>query len=190
MAKKNTPAAIAFQGAPQIDIGIKGKDREKIAQGLSRILFVNNHGGNAAALEQVARELKTEHGVLIARDDGVAAQHALVRERLALRDRDVADSRADVDVALRAEVLQQLLDAGILVERLDERADGVLHHRSHLVLQLRELRRRKSLVEPAVIGLKIELGIANEKVRRAEATKGLEPCVGSLPISLEGIDIR
>jgi starvation-inducible DNA-binding protein len=33
---KNTTAAMS--DAPQIDIGIKGKDREKIAQGLSRVL--------------------------------------------------------------------------------------------------------------------------------------------------------
>src|SRR4030095_2723430 len=35
MGKKNSAAAVA---APQIDIGIKGKDREKIALGLSRVL--------------------------------------------------------------------------------------------------------------------------------------------------------
>jgi starvation-inducible DNA-binding protein len=35
MAKKSTAALVA---APQIDIGIKSKDREKIAQGLSRVL--------------------------------------------------------------------------------------------------------------------------------------------------------
>ena len=35
MSKKGTTAAIA---APQIDIGINGRDREKIAQGLSRVL--------------------------------------------------------------------------------------------------------------------------------------------------------
>jgi starvation-inducible DNA-binding protein len=35
MAKKSTAARVA---APQIDIGIKAKDREKIAQGLSRVL--------------------------------------------------------------------------------------------------------------------------------------------------------
>jgi starvation-inducible DNA-binding protein len=35
MAKKNAAPAL---GAPQIDIGIKTRDREKIAQGLSRVL--------------------------------------------------------------------------------------------------------------------------------------------------------
>ena len=35
MGKKNSAAAVA---APQIDIGIKSKDREKIALGLSRVL--------------------------------------------------------------------------------------------------------------------------------------------------------
>jgi starvation-inducible DNA-binding protein len=35
MARKNTAAAV---DAPQIDIGIKSKDREKIALGLSRVL--------------------------------------------------------------------------------------------------------------------------------------------------------
>ena len=37
MSKKNT-AGIADMAAPLIDIGIKGKDREKIVQGLSRVL--------------------------------------------------------------------------------------------------------------------------------------------------------
>ena len=35
MAKKDTAAALS---APQIDIGIKGRDREKIVEGLSRVL--------------------------------------------------------------------------------------------------------------------------------------------------------
>ena len=38
MAKKNTFTAAPLQSAPQIDIGIKDRDREKIAQGLSRVL--------------------------------------------------------------------------------------------------------------------------------------------------------
>src|SRR5687768_9123840 len=53
-----------------------------------------------------------------------AAQRALVRQRLPLRDRDVAEAGADVDVALRAQRLQVLLDPFVLAERLDERADG------------------------------------------------------------------
>jgi len=36
-----------------------------IRQGLRRIIFVDNHGGNEPVCEQVARELKAEHGVLI-----------------------------------------------------------------------------------------------------------------------------
>jgi starvation-inducible DNA-binding protein len=39
MAKKSTAVPVAQTMAPpQIDIGIRGKDREKIAQGLSRVL--------------------------------------------------------------------------------------------------------------------------------------------------------
>lgn len=36
-----------------------------IGQGFRRIIFVDNHGGNEAVCEQVARELKDEHGVII-----------------------------------------------------------------------------------------------------------------------------
>src|SRR4026209_1713219 len=49
-----------------------------------------------------------------------APQRALVAQRLAPRDGDVADARADVDMALRAEPLQVCLDTGILLQRLDE----------------------------------------------------------------------
>jgi starvation-inducible DNA-binding protein len=38
MSKKNTAIATATAAAPQIDIGIKGKDREKIVAGLSKVL--------------------------------------------------------------------------------------------------------------------------------------------------------
>ena len=38
MSKKNTAARVSTMAAPLIDIGIKGKDREKIVQGLSRVL--------------------------------------------------------------------------------------------------------------------------------------------------------
>ena len=36
-----------------------------IDQGLRRIVFVNNHGGNEPVCEQVARELKAEHGLQV-----------------------------------------------------------------------------------------------------------------------------
>jgi creatinine amidohydrolase len=36
-----------------------------IDQGLRRIVFVDNHGGNEPVCEQVARDLKAEHGVVI-----------------------------------------------------------------------------------------------------------------------------
>lgn len=36
-----------------------------IAQGFRRLIFVDNHGGNEAVCEQVARELKAEHGIVI-----------------------------------------------------------------------------------------------------------------------------
>src|SRR5438046_480558 len=76
---------------------------------------------------------------------------AIQRERLLVRDADVADAGADIDVAARAERLQIGLDAGILSERLDERADRVLRHRPHLVRHLRIARRRETGVEPSAI---------------------------------------
>lgn len=39
--------------------------RALISHGLRRIVFVNNHGGNEPVCEQVARELKSERGVLM-----------------------------------------------------------------------------------------------------------------------------
>ena len=36
-----------------------------VAQGFRRFIFVNNHGGNEAVCEQVAREFKAKHGLVI-----------------------------------------------------------------------------------------------------------------------------
>ena len=83
---------------------------------------------------------------------------------LFVRDREFAEACAYIDVTLRAEGLKIRFDAGVLGERLDERTDGVLHHRTHLVFQLSEFRWGKSLIEPGSIGVEVKLGISDEKV--------------------------
>jgi creatinine amidohydrolase len=59
-----------FPGTISVDpetLGAMIRDvcRALIAQGFSRIVFVDNHGGNEFVCEQVARELKAEYGILI-----------------------------------------------------------------------------------------------------------------------------
>jgi hypothetical protein len=92
-------------------------------------------------------------------------------------------------MATRTEGLEVLLDAGVLLEGLDEGADGVLHHRSHLVFQLRELRRRKTLVEPRMVCFEIKIRIANQEVRLAVAGVGREPGIGMLQVLCETFDV-
>lgn len=51
-----------------------------IDQGLRRIVLVNNHGGNDAVCEQVARELKAAHGVVVGNVYPWALGYALMRD--------------------------------------------------------------------------------------------------------------
>jgi len=79
---------------------------------------------------------------------------------------------ADEDVSVVAELLQGLFDAGVLLQRLDEGANRVLRHHPHLLLQLRELVGRETLVDPGTVVVEVELRLADQERRRAEAVEG------------------
>src|ERR1051326_2103207 len=118
-----------------------------------------------------------------------APDGAVVHARLFVNDRQLSDPGADVDVRLRAEGLEILFDAGVLPERLDESTEGEMHHRSHLVVELCELRGREALIEPGAVAVELELRLADEKVRRPEAAKRREPRAAFLEIARECLDV-
>lgn len=51
-----------------------------VAQGFRRLVFVDNHGGNEAVCEQVARELKAAHGLVIGNIYPWGLGYALMRD--------------------------------------------------------------------------------------------------------------
>jgi creatinine amidohydrolase len=51
-----------------------------IGQGFRRIIFVNNHGGNESVCEQVAREIKAEHGIIVGDIYPWSLGYALMRD--------------------------------------------------------------------------------------------------------------
>ncbi|HVB66032.1 MAG TPA: creatininase family protein [Nitrolancea sp.] len=53
---------------------------ELVNQGFRRIIFVNNHGGNQTACEQVARELKRDHGLVLGSIYPWVLGYALMRD--------------------------------------------------------------------------------------------------------------
>ncbi len=65
-----------------------------------------------------------------------------------------------------------------------------MHHRAHLVVQLRELGGGETLVEPGAIELEIELRLADQEVGRSEPAKGRQPGAARLEIARKCIDVR
>ena len=59
-----------------------------------------------------------------------------------------------------------------------------------LSFELRELGGGKRSSNQLVVCFEVELGVADEKIRRAEAAKGREPAVGAFEVALEGVDVR
>ncbi len=92
-------------------------------------------------------------------------------------------------MAAGAKRAQVGVEAAVLAERLDERADRVLHHRPHLVVDLRVARRREALVEPRLVVLERELRLADQEVRRAEARERRQPGAGAVEVALERRDV-
>lgn len=61
---RNFPGTISIQ--PQtLTAVLRDVCQALVHQGFRRLIFVNNHGGNQTSCEQVARELKAEHGLVI-----------------------------------------------------------------------------------------------------------------------------
>jgi len=116
-------------------------------------------------------------------------QGPLVGQRLLVLYGHLTEPGAHIDVAPGAERLKIFFQTGILPERLNEGTNGVLNHRSHLFAQLGKFGRCETLIEPWTICFKIEVGIADQKIRRPEAAEWREPAPGIFQIPLERIDV-
>ncbi len=71
--------------------------------------------------------------------------------------------------------LQLLLNTRILSERLNEAADGIKRGEIHFLLEVLEVTRWKSLIDPLPVIFKIEIGNTDQKVVGTEAVEGREP---------------
>ena len=114
---------------------------------------------------------------------------AVEAEARVVDGRQVADAGADVDVRLAAQAFELVLEARVLVERLDEGAHRELRRHPHLALDLREAGGREALRQPAPVGLELEVGGADQEVVGAEAVERLEPRAGALEVALERADV-
>ena len=102
---------------------------------------------------------------------------------------DVTEAGADVDVRLQAELLQGGLEAGVLAEALDERADRVERRPVHLLLELREAARREARGDPLAVVGEAEGRVAGEEVAGSEAVERRQPAVGGVEVGGEGVDV-
>lgn len=99
--------------------------------------------------------------------------------------REVAEPGADVDPGPRAEARQLLLDARILLERLDEAADRKLRRQIHLRFERMEPARREALDDPRAVLLERELRLSDQEGVRAEPVERFEPAFRRFKIGRE-----
>jgi len=92
-------------------------------------------------------------------------------------------------VGAAAELLQPLLEAGVLAEGLDEGGERVSGRQAQLVDDLGVAAGREALDEPLAVDGEVELRPADEEVVGAEAVKGREPAPGRLEVAIEGLDV-
>ena len=102
----------------------------------------------------------------------------------------IAETGSYVDVHLRAQIPQQRLDSRVFLEGLSKRSDGVLDCVAHLRVQLRKTTRFESLVNPRLVGFKIELGPSDQKITRPESIERFEPTRRLTEVLLECSDVR
>jgi len=78
-------------------------------------------------------------------------------------------------VSLASQCFQLTLRLRILLQRLNESADGIERRQIHLLLQGLVLPGSKPAIDPFPVVFELELGSAHQKVVRAKTIKRSEP---------------
>jgi hypothetical protein len=167
-----------------VEVGVLGREVGGVG-GCTKLVAASR------ALVGAQRAVAGELGVvLLAAPEAVpVALRVGVVDGLLVDDGEVAEPGRHVDVRLGAEVAQQLLHAGVLLERLDEGADGELGVGPHLVVELGELARLEAGVDPRLVVEEVELRLADEEVAGTEAAEGREPALARREVALESLDV-
>ena len=76
---RNFPGTFSVQPETLTSV-LRDVCHELVNQGFRRIIFVNNHGGNQTACEQVARELTRDHGLVLGSIYPWVLGYALMRD--------------------------------------------------------------------------------------------------------------
>src|SRR5690606_26075613 len=97
---------------------------------------------------------------------------------------------SDIDVCLRTELRERLLETGVLPKGLDEGTDGVQARRIHLVGELPESAGRKALLDPRLVLGEVELRITDQEVIWTKPIEWREPGLGSVEVLFELVDVR
>ena len=103
--------------------------------------------------------------------------------------RDVTYSGADVNVGGSTQRLEFLLQARILLQRLDEGPYRVQRGGIHLVYQTSIPVRRKPGVDPCPIVPEVEVGFTHQEVVRSESVEGRQPTFRLLQVAGEGFHV-
>lgn len=79
MSFRNFPGTVSVQ-PETLTAMLRDVCRELVRQGFRRFIFVNNHGGNQTACEQVARDLNRDHGLVVGNIYPWTLGYALMRD--------------------------------------------------------------------------------------------------------------
>ena len=118
-----------------------------------------------------------------------AVLRLIKRDAASIKSIDRAQPRADIDMCFVAEVVQQRIQARILIQGLDERADCVERRRIHLLFQVLKEPGSEARVDPTPIVIEVKIRLANQEIIRTKPLEGGQPAFRCCKISSEHRDV-
>src|ERR1700674_1140870 len=106
-----------------------------------------------------------------------------------IRQTQAANPCSQVDVRRRTKILEFFFDPWILLERVNESADGVKRGQIHLLCELLETPWREPRCDPGSVVGELKFRSADEKIVRPETVEGSKPRVSGCQVAPESVDV-
>ena len=113
----------------------------------------------------------------------------MVDQHLFVLHGKIPQTGSHVCMSCRPRLFQHLIDAWILFQCLNECADGIFDHITHLAVELGKFSWLVMIIDPGFVSGEIKFRTTHQEIAGAKAFKGFQPAGGPFQVFLKSVDI-